>query len=246
MINQSAEGRGRRPPYNSRGRGEYSNRGRGQRQPGSSGETRAQFGQQEPSLGQAVLSDSPPPGLTEPGKTLQGVVVALLDSYGFIRQAEAPTCSKHLLCFLSLYTARLHCYVSSCRLPGGQSQIFFHGSEVQDARKPSDEQFDLRELLQLGDEVSFGIKHVAHKDKKINAVNVHKLQQGTIAALQSANQGRYRGSIQSLPGESSWRSQVKTTLIAISMCKRNILRSHPHCIGTALTVLVACQTSSSA
>lgn len=99
MINQSAEGRGRRAPYNSRGRGEYSNRGRGQRQPGSSGETRAQFGQQEPSLGQAVFSDSPSPGLTEPGKTLQGVVVALLDSYGFIRQAGVSSYSMHLTAF---------------------------------------------------------------------------------------------------------------------------------------------------
>ena len=109
-----------------------------------------------------------------------------------------------------------------CRLPGGQSQIFFHGSEVQDANKPLDEQFDLRELLQLGDEVSFEIKHIAHKDKKINAINVHKLQQGTIAALQSANQGRYRGSVQSMPGESSWRSQVRATLIATRMCGSSI------------------------
>lgn len=100
MINQSAEGRGRRALYNSRDRGEYSNRGRGLRQPGGSGEHRAQFGQQESPLGQAVLSDSPPPGLSEPGKTLQGVVVALLDSYGFIRQAGAPSCPKHLAAFL--------------------------------------------------------------------------------------------------------------------------------------------------
>ncbi|KAL3144539.1 hypothetical protein ABBQ32_004270 [Trebouxia sp. C0010 RCD-2024] len=181
MITQSAEGRGRRASSSSRGRGraEYGNRGRGQRQPVSNGGSRAQFGQLEP-LGQplqAVSNDSPPPGLPEPGRKLQGVVVALLDSYGFIRP------------------------------PGGQSQIFFHGSEVQDADKPLDEQFDLRELLQLGDEVSFEIKHVAHKDKKINAININKLQSGTIVALQSASKGRYRGSIQSIPGESSWRSQ---------------------------------------
>lgn len=91
MITQSAEGRGRRAPSNLRGRGrmDYGGRGRGQRQPISEGESRAQFGQQrqEP-LGQtlqAVHNDSPPPGLPEPNKTLQGVVVALLDSYGFIR-----------------------------------------------------------------------------------------------------------------------------------------------------------------
>ena len=98
MINQSAEGRGRRAPYNSRGRGEYGTRGRGQRQPVSSGETRAQFGQQwqEPPLGQAILSDSPPPGLAEPGQTLQGVVVALLDSYGFIRQAVSCCLPLHM------------------------------------------------------------------------------------------------------------------------------------------------------
>lgn len=108
-------------------------------------------------------------------------------------------------------SARLYCNTLRCRLPGGQSQIFFHGSEVQAANKPSDEQFDLRELLQLGDEVSFQIKHVAHKDKKVNAINVSKLQAGTIAALQSANKGRYRGTVQSTPGESSWRSQVKDT-----------------------------------
>ena len=102
MINQAAEGRGRRAPYNSRGRGEYGSRGRGQRQPVSSGETRAQFGQQwqEPPLGQAVPSDSPPPGLAEPGHTLQGVVVALLDSYGFIRQAD-PHSIWQLLCISS-------------------------------------------------------------------------------------------------------------------------------------------------
>ncbi|KAL3155007.1 hypothetical protein ABBQ38_011531 [Trebouxia sp. C0009 RCD-2024] len=181
MITQSAEGSGRRAPSSSRGRGraDYGSRGRGYRQPVSNDDSRAQFGQQEP-LGQAlqaVSNGSPPPGLPEPGRKLQGVVVALLDSYGFIRP------------------------------PGGQSQIFFHGSEVQDPHKPSDEQFDLRELLQLGDEVSFEIKHVAHKDKKINAINVSKLQPGTIAALQSASKGRYRGSVQSIPGESSWRSQ---------------------------------------
>ena len=74
--------------------------------------------------------------------------------------------------------------------------------------RPSDEQFDLRQLLQLGDEVSFDLKLIAHKNKKINAINVNKLPKGTIAALQSADRGRYRGTIQSLPGESSWRSQV--------------------------------------
>lgn len=95
-----------------------------------------------------------------------------------------------------------------CRPPGGQSQIFFHGSEVQNVDKPSDEQFDLRQLVQLGDEVSFEIKHIAHKEKKINAINVNKLPKGTIAALQSASKGRFKGTIQSLPGESSWRSQV--------------------------------------
>ena len=231
MINQSAEGRGRRAPYNPRGRGEYGSKGRGQRQPVSSGDPRAQFGQQwqEPPLGQAVLGDSPPPGLAEPGQTLQGVVVALLDSYGFIRQAfhfvfhskwqlllQVKSAARvyRIKCLL---TARLHSNILRCRLPGGQSQIFFHGSEVQNANKPSDEQFDLRELLQLGNEVSFEIKHVAHKDKKINAINVHKLQQGTIAALQSAHKGRYRGTVQSIPGQSSWRSQVKNTLVAVSM-----------------------------
>lgn len=91
MINQSAEGRGRRAQYNSRGRGRADiGRGRGQRQPVSNGDGRGQFGQQwqEPPLGQpvqAVLNDSPPPGLTEPGKAFQGVVVSILDSYGFIR-----------------------------------------------------------------------------------------------------------------------------------------------------------------
>ncbi len=98
--------------------------------------------------------------------------------------------------------------INAFRPPGGQSQIFFHGSEVQNVSTASDEQFDLRKLLQLGDEVSFEIKQVAHKDKKINAINVNKLPKGTIAALQSANQGRYRGTIKTLPGESSWRSQV--------------------------------------
>ena len=78
---------------------------------------------------------------------------------------------------------------------------------MQNIDKPS-EDFDLRQLLQLGDEVSFHIKHIAHKHKKINAVNVNKLLKGTIAALQSADRGRYRGTIQVLPGESSWRSQV--------------------------------------
>ena len=71
-----------------------------------------------------------------------------------------------------------------------------------------DEQFDLRELLQLGDEVSFEIKQVAHKEKKVNAINVNKLSKGTIAALQSAERGNYRGTIHTLPGESSWRSKV--------------------------------------
>ena len=134
-----------------------------------------------------------------------------------------------------LATARLCSNVLRCRLPGGQSQIFFHGSEVQDACKPLDEQFDLRELLQLGDEVSFEIKHVAHKDKKINAINVHKLQQGTVAALQSANNGRYRGSVQSTPGQSSWRSQVKKTLVATSMRVFSICAKTLSHIGTALS-----------
>ena len=89
MITQSVEGRGRRAPASSRGRvrADFGSRGRGQRQPVSDSDSRAQFGQQEP-LGQgfqAVSNDSPPPGLPEPGRTLQGVVVALLDSYGFIR-----------------------------------------------------------------------------------------------------------------------------------------------------------------
>ena len=96
----------------------------------------------------------------------------------------------------------------SCRPPNGQSQIFFHGSEVQNIDQPNNEQFDLRQMLQLGDEVSFEIKHVAHKEKKKNAINVNKLPKGTIVALQSASKGRYRGTIQALPGESSWRSQV--------------------------------------
>lgn len=97
---------------------------------------------------------------------------------------------------------------NTCRPSGGQTQIFFHGSEVQDPSKLSDVQFDLRELLQLGDEVTFEIKHIANKDKKINAVNVSKLPKGTIAALQSADRGRYRGTVKTLPGETSWRSQV--------------------------------------
>lgn len=89
MITQSAEGSGRRAPSSSRGRGraDYGSRGRGYRQPVSNDDSRAQFGQQEP-LGQAlqaVSNGSPPPGLPEPGRKLQGVVVALLDSYGFIR-----------------------------------------------------------------------------------------------------------------------------------------------------------------
>jgi hypothetical protein len=66
----------------------------------------------------------------------------------------------------------------------------------------------LQELLQLGDEVSFEIKHISNKDKKINAINVSKLPKGTIAALQSAERGRYKGTVKTLPGESSWRSQV--------------------------------------
>ena len=86
--------------------------------------------------------------------------------------------------------------------------MFFHGSEVQSPNTVTDEQFDLQELLQLGDEVSFEIKHISHKDKKINAINVSKLPKGTIAALQSAEMGRYKGTVKTLPGESSWRSQV--------------------------------------
>lgn len=188
MISQSAEGRGRRASYGGRGRGrtDSSGRGRGQRPPVSNGEARGQFGQQWPesSIGQQVQPvtyDSPPPGFPlESSKTSQGVVVALLDSYGFIRP------------------------------PGGQAQIFFHGSEVQNVSKIMDEQFDLRELLQLGDEVSFEIKQVAHKEKKVNAIKVNKLSKGTIAALQSAERGNYRGTIHTLPGESSWRSKDVT------------------------------------
>ena len=66
----------------------------------------------------------------------------------------------------------------------------------------------MQELLQLGDEVSFEIKHISNKDKKINAINVSKLPKGTIAALQSAERGRYKGTVKTLPGESSWRSQA--------------------------------------
>ena len=95
-----------------------------------------------------------------------------------------------------------------CRPLGGQAQIFFHGSEVQSPIAATDEQFDLQELLQLGDEVSYDIKHVSNKDKKINAINVSKLPKGTIAALQSAERGRYKGTVRTLPGESSWRSQA--------------------------------------
>lgn len=92
MISQSAEGRGRRASYNSRGRGrvEYGGRGRGQRQPNGDGQSFGHFGQQwqETPLGQPVqdaLGDSPPSGLTPPGKPLQGLVASLLGSYGFIR-----------------------------------------------------------------------------------------------------------------------------------------------------------------
>ncbi|KAL0042476.1 hypothetical protein WJX79_001033 [Trebouxia sp. C0005] len=188
MITQSADGRGRRAPYGGRGRGrsDAAGRGRGQRQHVSNGEGRGSFGQPwlEPSLGhpaQPAFNDGHPPGFaSEPGKAMQGVIVALLDSYGFIRPL------------------------------GGQSQIFFHGSEVQSPDTALDEQFDLQELLQLGDEVSFEIKHVSNKDKKINAINVSKLPKGTIAALQSAERGRYKGTVKTLPGESSWRSQDVT------------------------------------
>ena len=98
MITQSADGRGRRAPYGGRGRGraDMSGRGRGQRQPVSNGEGRGQSGPQwqEPSLGQpaqAALNDAPPPGfLLDSGSAMQGVVVALLDSYGFIRCVSLP------------------------------------------------------------------------------------------------------------------------------------------------------------
>ena len=94
MINQSAEGRGRRATHHSRGRGRVDNggRGRGHRQPVSNGEGCGQFNQQwqEPPLGQpaaapAELGNGPPPGLTSPDKPLQGTVASLLGSYGFIR-----------------------------------------------------------------------------------------------------------------------------------------------------------------
>ena len=99
MISQSAEGRGRRASYGGRGRGraDSSGRGRGQRPPVSNGEARGQFGQQWPesSIGQQVQPvayDSPPPGFPlDSSKTSQGVVVALLDSYGFIRYVNRPT-----------------------------------------------------------------------------------------------------------------------------------------------------------
>lgn len=79
-----------------------------------------------------------------------------------------------------------------------------------------DEQFDMQQLLQLGDEVSFDLKHIIHKVKKVNAINVCKLKSGTIAALQSADRGRFRGTVKTIPGEASWRSSVSTVLTPIT------------------------------
>lgn len=101
-------------------------------------------------------------------------------------------------------------------MPGDQQQIFFHGSEVQNSSNIPDEQFNMQQLLQLGDEVSFDLKHIVHKEKKVNAVNICKLEAGTIAALQSASRGRYRGIIKTVPGESSWRSSVSLTTCTIT------------------------------
>jgi len=42
---------------------------------------------------------------------------------------------------------------------------------------------------------------------------VSKLPKGTIAALQSAERGRYKGTVKTLPGESSWRSQVPRIML---------------------------------
>lgn len=94
------------------------------------------------------------------------------------------------------------------RVPGDQQQIFFHGSEVHDSDEDPDKQFVLQQLLQIGDEVSFDLKHIVHKEKKVNAINIRKLASGTIAAVQSAKMGRYRGIVKTTPGESSWRSAV--------------------------------------
>ncbi len=106
MITQSADGRGRRAPYGGRGRGrsDAAGRGRGQRQHVSNGEGRVSFGQQwlEPSLGhpgQPAFNDGHPPGFaSEPGKATQGAIVALLDSYGFIRSVSIPVSKQSEQC----------------------------------------------------------------------------------------------------------------------------------------------------
>ena len=92
MITQ-AEGRGRRPPQGGRGRarGEAGGRGRSQRLPVGNGEAQSHFGQHWPEptanqTGQPMQHESHPPGFVpEADSPQQGVIVAILDSYGFIR-----------------------------------------------------------------------------------------------------------------------------------------------------------------
>ena len=86
-----SEGRGRRASYPSRRRSRLEHgggRGWNNRQPYANGEGREQYGQSGHNAfaGQPGLNDALPPGVLEAGKTYHGIVVALLESYGFIRR----------------------------------------------------------------------------------------------------------------------------------------------------------------
>lgn len=209
MISHPVDGRGRRGAHHGRGRESPAGRGRGFGPPPASS-ARTQARQQGPLIGQPdqqVSEDTYPPGfLKQQQQPLQGFIVSLLDSYGFIRYMLLLQISPLQATMLKL-AAQLDCK-HACRVPGDQQQIFFHGSEVHNTSNIPDEQFNMQHLLQLGDEVSFHLKHIAHKEKKVNAVNIRKLEAGTIAALQSASRGRYRGIVKTVPGEASWRSSV--------------------------------------